>query len=400
VDDGGVPDRFVSRVLSAAECEVAESLLSGAWGEPVEICAAEVVWSRNHVVRVGTRGGRSAILKRPRRPPRGGEPEREAFGVELASLEYLGGMPAPVAPRLLGADVTAGVLLMEELPAGRSLADCLLLGDRAAVTAGLVAYATSLGSVHAWSIGRTGGFEDARARYSPAAGSRPWWLERIERRRSQFLNVASGLGVDTEGVDAEIDELVRTLAGEKDLSFVHGDLCPDNVRMGLADGRTRIFDFEGSSLGSAALDAAYLLAPFPSCWCFADLPVDVTDLAMGAYLSAREAGGAAAGADFGAELTAALAGWVVARGAMIEEALKGDEQWGTTTMRPRLMSWTGRLAAAATATTTLPRLRMVAASLHDRFRSLWPDAAIPAYPALADPRSTPVTLPGWWEPGT
>ena len=103
-------------------------------------------------MRLGTCDGRSVILKRPRRGRQGGEPDRDAFGIELASLEYLAGMPVPVAPRLLGADVTAGVLVMEELPAGRSLADSLLLGDRATGTADMTAYATALGSVHAWSM--------------------------------------------------------------------------------------------------------------------------------------------------------------------------------------------------------------------------------------------------------
>ena len=54
-------------------------------------------------------------------------------------------------------------------------------------------------------------------------------------------------------------------------ALVHGDACPDNVHR-LADGVCRIFDFETSGWGAVALDAAYLLAPFPSCWCFASLP--------------------------------------------------------------------------------------------------------------------------------
>jgi len=329
----------VSPVLSAVEREAAESLLGEAWGGPVEVCTAEVVWHRSHVVRPGTLDGRAVILKRPRRRHRRG-PERNAFGIELASLEYLAGMPVPVAPRLLGADPSAGILLMEELPAGRSLADSLLLGNQADATAGIVAYATALGSVHAWSVGRTDAFERARARYSPAAGPGPWWLDRIERGRSQFLRVASGLGMATEGADAEIDLLVRMLGGGRYLSFVHGDLCPDNVR--LADRRLRIFDFEDASLGSVALDAAYLLAPFPSCWCFAAVPAGIADLAMGAYRTALASSGIEAGDDLGIELTAALAGWVVARGAMTEQALDSDREWGTTTMRPRLVSWTER----------------------------------------------------------
>jgi len=109
-------------VLSAAEHAVAESILSDAWNEPVEVATAEMVWTRRHVVRLVAHDGRSAILKRLHRG--------DVFGVELASLEFLGGMPDPVAPRLLGADVTAGILIMEELPPGRSLAHSLLGSDR------------------------------------------------------------------------------------------------------------------------------------------------------------------------------------------------------------------------------------------------------------------------------
>ena len=348
-------------------------------------------------MRLGARGGRSAILKRPRRHPRGEETGREEFGTELASLEYLAGMPAAVAPGLLGADLTTGILVMEELPAGRSLADSLLLGDRDAATASMVAYATALGSVHAWSIGRTSGFEQAQARYGPAASSRRWYLEKIERGRGRFLQVVSASGVATDGVAADIDGLIRTLADDRYLSFVHGDLCPDNVR--LAGGRMRFFDFERSGLGPAALDAAYLLAPFPSCWCFAELPADVTDLAMRAYRDALEAGGVEAGPEFDAQLTAVLAGWVVGRAAMIDGALSSDRQWGTTTMRPRLVAWTGRLAAVTATTGTFPWLRMVAEGLNARFRARWPEAVVPAYPALAGSRSPRVRAPEGWQPG-
>ena len=79
------------------------------------------------------------------------------------------------------------------------------------------------------------------------------------------------------------------------------------------------------------------------------------------------------------------------------DALKRDSQWGTTTMRPRLLSWTRRFAAAAAATGTFPRLRMLAEGLNDQLGSRWPDTVIPAYPALAEPGSTVAELPDGWE---
>jgi Ser/Thr protein kinase RdoA (MazF antagonist) len=384
-------------VLSAAEYEVAESILSDAWGEPVEVSAAEMVWERRHVVRLATRDGRSAILKRLRRQQSGEEAGRDAFGIELASLTFLGGMPDPVAPRLLGADVTAGILIMEELPPGRSLAHSLLGGDRDGAMADLISYATALGSLHAWSIGCADEFARARARYSPSADPRPWWVD--GSRRALFLRIAAELGAATDGADAEIDAIVRILGGERHRSFVHGDLCPDNVR--LSGGGIHIFDFEHSSIGSPALDAAYLLAPFPSCWCFASVPESISAPAMNAYLAALTAGGVETTDELQRELAAALAGWVVARGSMIERALKRDEQWGTTTMRPRLMAWTERFVAIAAATGTFPGLRAIAGRLNNRFQSLWPDAIVPSYPALAEPQRGPLAeVPGWWEPDT
>ena len=51
-------------VLSAAEAGLAATLLAGAWGEPAEIRAAELIWNRRHIVRLRLSSGRSAVLKR------------------------------------------------------------------------------------------------------------------------------------------------------------------------------------------------------------------------------------------------------------------------------------------------------------------------------------------------
>src|SRR5690348_8798711 len=109
--------------LPAGEVQAAEALLTRAWGEPVVVQAAEKIWARSHVVRLRLDTGRIVVLKRRDRPSRRGG---RGFGVELAALEYLNAMPVPVAPRLLGADAEAGILLLEDLGGGASLADSLL----------------------------------------------------------------------------------------------------------------------------------------------------------------------------------------------------------------------------------------------------------------------------------
>jgi Ser/Thr protein kinase RdoA (MazF antagonist) len=195
--------------LTPAQVRTARALLSVAGVEPAGTLAAEAIQNGAHVFRLSLSDGRSAILKRRDEGQRHGE--AEGFGIELAALQYLNAMPAPVAPRLLGVAADAGVMVMEDLGRGPSLADSLLAGPRDRAEADLIAYARALGRVHAWSMSRAA-----------------------------------------------------------DLTRLRGGKC-------------RIFDFETSGWGPVVLDAAYLVAPFPSCWCFGALPDEMVTAGLAAY---------------------------------------------------------------------------------------------------------------------
>jgi Ser/Thr protein kinase RdoA (MazF antagonist) len=378
-------------VLSAAETQAVSALLAQAWGPGREIRAATPIWKRRHVIRLQVGTDRSIVLKR-----RGDQDG--SFGVELAALEYLNAMPVPVAPRLVAADAQAGLLLMEDLGPGASLADALLTGDGERARADLVSYAEALGAMHAWSMGRPGELADLRARYAPQVPLSPAWLGAVGRGREAFVEAVAALGLAVDGVSAEIDEIFFLLNGTGYLGLVHGDACPDNMRF-RADG-CRIFDFETSGWGPVVLDAAYLLAPFPSCWCFARLPAEVAAPALDAYRAVVQAAGFELGPDWGAAMAAAVAVWIVARGPLINRVLVLDEdrEWGTTTLRPRLLTWLGSFTDAAGRAGVLPRLRAVAGALLERLRSRWPETAVPDYPALAGPGSARVVVPEWWQP--
>ena len=279
--------------LSAAETRAAEALLARVWG-PTSVRAAEPIWDRSHVVRLHLATDGCVVLKK-----RAGE---DTFGVELAALEYLNGMPEPVAPRLLGADAEAGIVLMEDLGPGPSLADSLLTGDRSRVRADLVSYAEALGSVHAWSMRRP---------RDPRLGTPPW-PGAVARGKDAFLGAAVSLGLAAAGARTEIGQLSLMLAETGYHGLVHGDACPDNVRF--LDGRCRILDFEHSGWGPVVLDASYLLAPFPSCWCFGRLPASVAAPAMSAYRGRLQAAGIDLGPSWDAAMTAALGARIVAWG--------------------------------------------------------------------------------------
>lgn len=384
-------DSSAGAMLSAAEARAAGVLLARAWGEPVEVRAATAIWERRHVVRLNLDNGRTAVLKRPR--DRGGRRGAPAFGVELAALDYLGAMPEPVAPRLLGADAGAGILLLEDLGAGASLADSLLAGGRDRVRAELIGYAEALGSMHAWSMGRPGELADLLIRHAPGAAHGTRWLDVIQRNTGPFLSAAASLGLAVDGVAEEIGQLRAMLAGTAYLGLVHGDCCPDNVRF--IGGTCRIFDFETSGWGPVAFDAAYLVAPFPTCWCFASLPADVAGPAIEAYRARLAAAGIALGREWEDLTTAALAGLVIARADMLVRALREDSEWGTTTMRPRLLAWLGSFTGRDG---NLPRLRATAAAMRDRLAARWHGVRIPDYPALARPGSVLARVPDGWQP--
>jgi Ser/Thr protein kinase RdoA (MazF antagonist) len=380
-------------MLSAAEARAAEALLANAWGEPVEVRAAAAIWERRHVVRLSLDTGRTAVLKRRR--DRGGWRGGPAFRVELAALEYLNAMPEPVAPRLLGADAEAGILLIEDLGEGASLADSLLAGGRERVQAELIAYAEALGSMHAWSMGHAGELDYLLIRHAPGAAHGTRWLDVIQRSTAPFLSAAASLGLAVDGVAEEIDQLRATLAGPGYLGLVHGDACPDNMRF--IGGTCRIFDFETSGWGPVAFDAAYLVAPFPTCWCFASLPADIAGPAIDAYRARLAAAGISLGQEWEDLTTAALAGLIIARAHILARALQEDSEWGTTTMRPRLLTWLASFTARD-GDGNLPRLRATAEAMRDRLAARWQGLRIPDYPALARAGSVLARVPDGWQP--
>ena len=76
-------------------------------------------------------------------------------------------------------------------------------------------------------------------------------------------------------------------------------------------------------------------------------------------------------------MTAALGAWIVAWGDAIATVPEEDDERGTTTMRPRLRSFT----SAAGRSGVLPGLRVLADGLHERLSARWPEAVTADYPA-------------------
>lgn len=237
---------------------MAESLLSRHWGANVMVRDAELIWGRSHIVRLRLADDdRTVVLKRPREQNFGDR--SRGFDAELAALEFLRPMPSAVAPRLLGADPSAGILIMEDLGPGSSLADSLMATDRDRAGADLISYARAIGAMHAWSIGRSGEYARIRGRLagSAEAAMAPDWIDAIGRSKEPFLAMAAQLGLSTDGAGREIDSLGGLMDGAGYVGLVHSDLCPDNTH--IADGSCRIIDFETSGWDPSRLT-------WPTCW--------------------------------------------------------------------------------------------------------------------------------------
>ena len=112
---------------------------------------------------------------------------------------------------------------------------------------------------------------------------------------------------------------------------------------------------------------------------------------MSAYHGRLEAAAINLGPSWDIAMTAGLGAWIVACGDAIAKVLAEDHEWGTTTMRPRLLTWLRSFTSAAGRSGVLPGLRVLAGGLHERLSARWPEAVIADYPVLARPGPAQVT---------
>jgi Phosphotransferase enzyme family len=377
-------------LLSAEETAAVERMLSAAWGDAQQLVGVEPVQGRSHAAVLSTRSGGRAFLKRPR-APRANERDSDGFAAEWSALEFFSTNDDVPTPKLIAADFDCRLLITELLPAGRSLAELLLAGERAAASTALVSYAEALARAHLAGLAGLERYAAIVATSGLGPRHRCGW-DHVAGTDSQagFLSLAGDLGAGMAGLATELLVMRERLFSGRLVALIHGDPCPDNVRV--IDGRCTIFDFEMAGLGSLALDAAYLQAPFPSCWCFGLLPPDIAQAATGVYEDVLEKAGVRLDGEWDASVAAALACWVVGRWRLLRDVIDDDRDWGTTTIRPRLLVW---LAAAAEA--CQEPFPMLAATCHQLRQTLgqkWHEPAVPLFPSLRG--DEPIGgLPAW-----
>jgi len=208
----------------------------------------------------------------------------DPFAHEAASCQLLTAVqPAdPVGPELIAHAADERLLVMEDLGRAPTLADKLLGADPRAAERGLLAWARSLGRLHAVTAGREADFGALMRRL----GLRIWHDPIAPDARQALAELpgllAAELGVATvEATAGRARASVRLLGGPGYRAFSPSDLCPDNNLV--TTHGVRFLDFEWGCIRDVTLDIAYALVPFPSCWCCFRLPAGMADAMLAAW---------------------------------------------------------------------------------------------------------------------
>jgi hypothetical protein len=302
----------------------------------------------------------------------------EGWVRESAALSVLpSGAPAP---RFVAAGRVPPMVVMSDVGPGDSVAEALLGPDPAVAADAVMAWVTALAVLHRATTGSREAFRDAlhaRAGQLPVPDST--MSVDLEKAAGSVARHCADLGVDAP---AQAWEELRALATRLDsgahAALTPADACPDNnVRTG--DGLVLI-DFEDAQWRHVAWDVAYLIVPWPSCWCAWRIPAVIGQRAIDAY----QALSGVDGAQLRRDVDAAVVGWAfLSLGYFLPRALRENSPLAqpdkpAPTRRAVILH---RLDQACRSVDT-PALAELAARLHHALTTRWGDLPLPYAPAF------------------
>jgi aminoglycoside/choline kinase family phosphotransferase len=353
-----------------------QALLTDLYGAPVAVEGWEHLepWAVARVLLAGPGAARTAVVKWVRAGPARVRSEPWRLHAELAALQFLSeDLGLALAPRVIAADVPAGLLVMEDL-APRVALDRLIRRDGAAAHPGLLAvFARARGELSAATAGQAGTYHArcAAVRYIAPAGGAP--ESRLAGLWDQGRQDAAALGTPVAGSAAsELTAVLEELnAPGPFLTLSHGDAEANNIMVhehGPAD--ARLIDFEAAGYAHALLDAVCLHVPGPG-WISVGDPG--ADGLADQYRRALARGVPEAQDDrrYGFALASACLHWALLRlhrFAVLDARAPGDHS------RLQLVETLESAARTAEAHRALPHLAGWARRTADALRRRWPDA--------------------------
>jgi hypothetical protein len=303
----------------------------------------------------------------------------------LAFLDQVAGS-TPIAPRLYGGDRNAGLIVLEDLGTGETLDQVLLARDAQAAERGLVELAALLGRMHALTVGRQAEFDQLRDALGPREKDTEHytyqWLATAVHAAARNLGVTPA-----PGIDDELAALIETIKKPGPfLAYTHGDPCPGNdMRVGT---QLRLLDFEFGDFRHALTDGVYGRIFFPTCWCSNRVPHAVVIQMESAYraMLMQKCPAARDDALFAQAVVVGCAYWALTMYAWnsIADLLKHDQEWGTATIRQRVLVRSDIFAQTAEQFGHLEALGATLKTLAAKLRACLPADVepLPSYPAF------------------
>lgn len=304
---------------------------------------------------------------------------------DWASLQFLDKIAASerLAPVFYGGDRSVGLFVMEDMGEGTRLDHLLLGNDAQAAEAGLLAYASMHGRLHALSMTHREEYLRLRETLGPNIPL-PAEYYRYDWLRPVLHTLAEQLAIPLQpGVDEELETLTAMLLNPGPfLGFMQVDACPDN-RM-LVDGNWRLLDFEGAHYGHVLLEGAYCRMPMPTCWCVYHLPEHIMRRAEASYRAELVRGCPAAGDNklFGQGLVAACITWTLSFHQFmrpLEKMLHEDRSIVALSDRQRFLLYLNSAASTSDEFRCMPATGAMLRAIADKLAELWPEAVEPPY---------------------
>ena len=391
------PDARFAPIIDAAA-----QLLSQQAGVSVQLTNVECISEedrRNRLLRVGVENPpvglpASLIIKQvvaqAYNPDQINSEDTQRFFRDWAGAEFLSSLPGDPAhgPRFYGGDRQLGFIILEDLGAEqRSLVEPLLEGNAASAEAALIRYMTRLGKLHADTIGKAAEFQTLLQQANPAWVGEPVMQGEPPLGIPHFTEILTEFGLPVEaGLLNELEGMYERVEQPGAFStFLHTDLCPDN--MFFIGDDVRLFDFEGARFGHALIDATYARILFPTCWCCNRVPQPVVVKVEAAYRAELIRGCPAAADDrlftqaLGDVCGFAMLEWL--RWLQLVPTAQEDHQWGLASLRTRVLARLEAFINTATEFDLLPHLCQVAEQLLATLQTRWPEVEpMPYYPAF------------------
>jgi Phosphotransferase enzyme family len=309
----------------------------------------------------------------------------ESWVRESAALSIL---PADApAPRPVAESAQPAIVVMSDLGRAPSVADALLDSDAAAAGDAVRLWARTIGRLHRATLGERGRF---RAALGLRSGDIPVADHAMSAETDESVQALEqwclrlGIALPPHAL-SQLRELPRRLGPSGEAALSPSDACPDNnVRV---DDGLVLIDFEGAQWRHVAWDVAYLMVPWPSCWCSWRMPGDVSERALEEYRATiADALPYVRTPQFRDDVVDAAAGWSVLSTTWFLPRALGDDP---PSLHPDLPTPSRRAMIlhrldGARRNSRMPALATLAGALRERLVDRWGEVRLALAPAFED----------------